>query len=216
MKNLSKWFTLIELLITMTIIMLISTISFSNYIYRSQLDSIRYWSKQITQLLTLARNQSIYWYYWTTDWNTTNKNIAIYFEKDKNTVSYYSIDLKYKWITPENISSKTFLWENENNSITKELLINDNNKIQEILLWNEVKITKIFTWENKENQNNLLILFPSIKWDSSFYIYDSNLDKFIKKDISNIFLELKYKNSTNPDLTKNIEYNNITNLINYK
>ena len=79
MKKLSKWFTLIELLITMTIIMLISTISFSNYIYRSQLDSVRYWSKQITQLLTLARNQSIYWYYWTENWNTTNKNIAIYF-----------------------------------------------------------------------------------------------------------------------------------------
>ena len=171
MKKLSKWFTLIEILITMTIIMLISTISFSNYIYRSQLDSIRYWSKQITQLLTLARNQSIYWYYWTTDWNTTNKNIAIYFKKDKNTVRKRIAFWQY------------FLWENLRILLWRNLILphafivfvpvllwSEPGKVleclDEVTLWRKCKIIcdiyNWFVWVSQQMSCFFYLLFTDI------------------------------------------------------
>ena len=121
-------------------------------------------------------------------------------------------DLKYKdfWGS-DNIA--TFLWESLENSLEINNLLKQENKIQEIDIWENLKINKLKVW-NYENEN-ILILFPSIKWNSKFYVYNDNMNRFELKNENQISIHLQYKTSTDPKLNKTIEFNNTTNLVNY-
>lgn len=155
-------------------------------------NQLSFWAKQVSQILSIAKNQSIYWYSKEENNKFSNKNIAIYFENN-------SEEVKYFWINNS--------WESFN-----ENLLNEENLIKKINIWKNIHTNNLkIDWNIK---NEIIILFPSIKWKTLFFTKSNNI--FTKINWEKIEISVKYKNSTNQVFTKQIEYNNITNLINYK
>lgn len=92
MKKTNFWFTLIELLISMTIFTIITMITYLNYSVYQNIAKVKIGLKEISQSIHDAKNMAINWY----DKNKINQSIWIFLDKENpNTISYYSFD--YNW-----------------------------------------------------------------------------------------------------------------------
>lgn len=82
----TQWFTLIELLISMTIFLILTTLTYANYAMYQNIAKVRLWLKEVSQSIHEARNMAINWY----DKNKINQSIWIFFDiNNKNNIKYY-------------------------------------------------------------------------------------------------------------------------------
>lgn len=143
--NNNWWFTLIELLIAITIFMILVVMSFVPYQYYSNIAKVKLASKEISQSISEARNTAINWY----DDSWTNQSIGIYFDASNNKVKLFSFNYS-SWITANMINNNDYLL-----------------KQRELPEW--VQIDNV-SWNDK-----VLLYFSSIYWVPKLYDENANL-----------------------------------------
>jgi len=177
MKNTkNKWFTLIELMITITIMVIMWTVIYVPYQHYQTKQKVRNSAKIISQTLYESRNLAINWI------NTSSWNLAIWlsFSWGNDYIELYS----YPNREEESFSSNSD-YINYNNT--------NNNLIKKINLEPYVEIT---------NTDKYLFIFDSINWKWNYY--KDTLPNTIIDD--NINLEIWFKWTTSWNLTKKINY----------
>lgn len=86
MKKNQKWFTLIELLIVITISFILMTLTFANYNYYQNVAKVKLGAKEVSQSISESRNAAIAW--WQKD--GINQKVGVYFEQWKSDILYYN------------------------------------------------------------------------------------------------------------------------------
>lgn len=171
MKNHNQvWFTLIELLIVITIMLIISLTVFAPYAHYMNKAKIKYTNKELSQVIYEAKNMAKNWsvsYSW-------NVSVGIYFEKDAYSLYSYKHDIANINITPENgqlirkymlqpwVQIDNFAWENKwiifFRSITWSGMILAGNSYS--VVWNnELLIDFSYKWSQNDSLKNSLQYF---------------------------------------------------------
>ena len=150
LNKINKWFTLVELMIVFTIIILLSISIYAPYNFYSNKAKLKVAKSEIAKTIYEARNMAIYWL---DDWSS-NKSVWVYFDKNnsKNSIKLYSYPYNYSW-TKNNFSSASV------------------KLIKEIKLQPWIQIDKIW-WKDKA-----LFYFQSISWTWTYY-YGNPLTEF--------------------------------------
>lgn len=183
-----KAFTLIELVIAISIIVILSVLSYAPYNYYSNKAKLKIVSKEVSQLLYEARNRAVNG----SVWSSWNVSIWVYFDTSVN------------W----NYKAKLLSFPHDI----------DNWDISYFESWNIklIKTLEFKNWiylSDIEGRDNILFFFDSITWDLKYYTW--NL--WVKNTISDDKLDLNfsYKHSSSPNLNKTITYISSTNIIDY-
>ena len=180
-------FTLIELLISMTIFFIIVIASYVPYNFYMNKVKVRNTIKEISQSLYEVRNMAINWI---SDVSNVSMWLYIDVENNPNLLQFYSYPYSFTW-----------------SQITNEL--NSNIKLvksYELIDWMDIKS---ITWESK-----FLFFFDSITWDwKYFYFNESWRHDFIWNEIEILF---SYKGATiGSPLSWELKYFTKTNIVDY-
>jgi prepilin-type N-terminal cleavage/methylation domain-containing protein len=184
-----KAFTLLELMITITIIVIIWGATYMNFAYSQNKMNLKLTAKDVSQALYNARNMAINWL----DSSSWNVSVWVYFDNsidNKNKISFFSY--------PYNIDiSSTDLLQTESKKLIKE-----------INFYNSIELN------NVEDKDKFLFLFEAITWSWSYYYWDSNPNKtpYTWDDID---IKISFKWAESSNLSKNIKYIIGTNIIDY-
>ncbi len=159
MKNTKKWFTLIELMISITIFMILTLFTYANYAFYQNIASVKLSLKEVSQSLATARNMATSWY----QQNNINQKVWVLFEKNSNILKFYSFNYN-SWV-----------------------IINDVNLIKTEYLQRNILINNISIWWT--DKQNIFIIYSSIYWTWWIYDTSSANpipinEKEIKFDIS--------------------------------
>lgn len=186
--NIKKAFTLIELMISITIIVILTMVSYAPYNYYQNKAKLKVTTREVSQLLYESRNMAINW----AIWNAWNISIWVYFdssitEKDKIKVFSYPHDIDHLDIT--------YLewWDVK---LLKTLIL------------------KKWIWiDSIESKDNLLFVFDAITGDLKYYNWIGWVRTIVNED--SIAINFSYKWSTSPNLARTINYFTNTNIIDY-
>lgn len=166
MKKTTSWFTLIELMISMTIFFILTLMSYANYAFYQNIAKVKLSLKEISQSLSRARNMASSWY----QKNNINQKIWVLFEKEKNIVKYYNFAYN-SWV-----------------------LLDDVNLLKQEYLQQNINIANIsLSWST--DVNKLLVVFSSIYWTWWFYKVDTTWITEIPENEINFTLSFKNANS---------------------
>jgi prepilin-type N-terminal cleavage/methylation domain-containing protein len=184
-----KAFTLIELMVTISIMVLVWWATYMNFAYNQNKMNLKLTAKDISQSLYNARNMAINWL----DSSSWNVSVWVYFDNsgdNKNKISFFS----YPYDLDIN---------------TADLLETPSKKlIKKIDFYKSIELNQV------ENKDKFLFLFQAITWSWSYYYRD---DTSWKQSFSgssiDINISLNWSDSTN--LTKDIKYITWTNIIDY-
>ena len=181
-----KGFTLIEMIIAITIVVIISIASYAPYNYYKNKAKLKNSASEISQILSYSRNMAINWMVWT-DWNVS---IWVFFDTaNKNEVNIYSY--------PHDINQDDISYlEND-----------DIKKIDTIYLDKWIEINDI------EGKSNILFFFDAISWNLKYYTWNAWVRSEVVD--SELQLHISYKWSSSPNLNKYISYFTSTNIIDY-
>ena len=180
MKIKNKWFTLIELIIVITIIWMMMTMAYAPYNYFQKKAQVKIVAKEISKTLSESRNMAIHWVNSITDWNLS---IWVYFDNtdwNNNKIKIFNYPYNY------------WTW-------TQIVVDNPDLLLKEIKIQPNVQIDKI-----NLDKNNALFLFEAVTWKWYYFSFDplqnvlSIIDDKIKIDFSYIW--------TDNSLEKYIEY----------
>lgn len=93
MKKNTSWFTLIELLITMSILMILTLMVYANYAMSQNIIKVKLGQKEIAQSISLAKNMAMNGY----EKDEKNQSIAVVFDTENgNQILYYTYDFDQK------------------------------------------------------------------------------------------------------------------------
>lgn len=187
-----NWFTLIELIIAMSIFFIIVVSTYAPYNYYSQKARLNIVTKEISQSLYNARNIAINW---SSD-NSWNTSIWIYLDTtpwNNTKIEYFSYPYSFSWSQIIPIE-----WWNIK-------------KIKTIKFSGPVEINTVW-WKD-----NLLFFFSSISWSWWYYYYNNNPIPNTRHvlNLENIIINVSYKWTSALWLTKEIIYNTNTNIVDY-
>lgn len=183
MKINKDWFTLIEMIIAITIFFIFVVWTYVNYAYYQNIAQVKLTLKDISQNLAIARNMSINWI----QSGGINQSVWVYFEKNGKNMKY-------------------FLY-----NYTGAILSISWNSYKEVEFKPNITITNIKAWI--QNLDNVLILFDSITWKTSFYNYFT--DSFIENDSNILEIDISFKNATNFPLKRTLKYFKNTSITDY-
>ena len=181
-------FTLIELLVSMTIFFVVVMVTYIPYNYYQNKAKLRQSTKEISQSLYEARNMAI-------NWTSSGSNLSVWLYFDSSDSSKNSLSfLSYPY---------SFTWSQITNNIWWQV-----NLIKTIELQPWIEINTV-NWEP-----NWLFFFEAINGKWKYYYWDSS---WIRNDIVSreIDLGFSYKNSSSPNLKKEIKYYTETNIVDY-
>lgn len=183
-----KAFTLIELMITITIIVILTMVSYAPYSYYQNKAKLKVTTREVSQLLYEARNMAVNW----AIWNNWNVSIWVYFDTniyENNKIKVFSY--------PHNINNLDITYiEWWNVKLLKTLILKK---------WVQV--------DNIWGKTNLLFVFDSITWDLKYYNWLQWLRTAVNEDI--IDINFSFKGSSSENLNKTIKYFTSTNIIDY-
>lgn len=186
--NIKKWFTLIELMVSITIIAILSIMSYSPYSYYQNKASLKITAREVSQLLYESRNMAVNW----AIWNQWNVSIWVYFDTSSilnNQIKVFSF--------PHDMDKLNIL----------------NTEWWNIRLIKTLTLKKWILIEKIEDKWNLLFFFDSITWNLSYYNWVWWTRNNVTDDIVSINFSFKW--STSPNLNKTINYYTNTNIIDY-
>ncbi|MDD2871214.1 MAG: prepilin-type N-terminal cleavage/methylation domain-containing protein [Candidatus Gracilibacteria bacterium] len=186
--NRKKGFTLIELMISITIMAVLTMISYAPYSYYQNKASLKVTAREVSQILSEARNMAING----AVGNEGNVSIGVYFDT----------------IDTSNNMVKVFSFPHDIDKLNISYLEGGSTK-----LIKTVNLTKGIIIDDIDGKQNLLFLFDSITGNITYYTWvGSNREDLVK---DNITINFSYKGSTSPNLNKTINYYTKTNIIDY-
>lgn len=201
----NKAFTLIELMIVISIISLLLLFSYAPYNFYQSKAKVRIASREVAQSLYEAKNMAISW---VTVWNDTdkkNKIVAIYMtnKNDKNNqINYYFDDFwdyqNKEWKLNEDLNISKIL-KSENLQKTKKLQ-------------NSVLFKNFEFWNNNE-YSEISIIYAASSWNIKIFWKENNSWKEIDDD--KIWINISFKNTDSDLLNKKITYYIKTNIVDY-
>lgn len=177
-KNTTAWFTILEMLIAITIFTLITIYTFSTYIHYNKKAILHDWIKEVSQSLYEARNYAINWL----NDNSKNKSVWLFFDASINQLKYYSYDYTLSW---------------------SEIKIDDT--IPWISLFKTKTLNSDFYIEDILGENNTMFLFNSISWDWEYFYYDQ-FNNRVPFSSNKIDVNVSYKHATSSLLNRTISY----------
>jgi prepilin-type N-terminal cleavage/methylation domain-containing protein len=184
-----KAFTLIELMVSISILTILTMASYAPYSYFQNKSKLKIATREISQVLYEWRNMAVNW----SVQDSWNVSIWVYFDSrdtEKNKVKIFSY--------PHDIG---ILDINRVEWWSIKLL-------KTLVLKNGVEIDNI-GW-----RDNLLFFYDSITWNLTYYNWGGWLRNTVSgEDI--ISINISYKNSTSENLKRNIKYFTSTNIIDY-
>lgn len=193
MYKANKAFTLIELIVSISIIITISIMTYLPYSHYQNKAKLKISSREISQSFYEAKNMAVSWIK-DISWN---KSIWIYITNkspEDNKITFFS----YPHDINESLIDRIPAWTTK---ILKENPLQDGIKIDGI------KIDDL-NW-----YDNLLFYYDSINWKSKIFTFNSSWKTEIVDD--KITIIFSYKNSTSDSLKKKITYYKKTNIIDY-
>lgn len=194
LKN--KAFTLIELLIVISIMMIVLIFSYSPYNMYQNKARLKLATREVAQSLYEARNMAVSWVQTKDDkWEFKNKSVWILLSsedwKNENVYYYfYNHDLTYDSLVFPHFEAE---------------------KIKNIQDW--VYIVWFSSWEKEFK--NILLFYKSVKWEVKVIWFD---DSWNKTEITSDTVKIKFsfKKSNLDFLKKEITYYLKTNIVDYK
>lgn len=190
----NTWFTLIELMVVITIFSILLISSYVPYAYIQNKTFLKIWAKDVSQSIYQARNLAINGFEGEASIKT-NSSIWVYFDASRpNVIEYFSY--------PYNIDEWLIIPQSGT----------DIKKIKEIVLPKWVQIDGV-SWKSK-----FLFFFNAITWKWDYYYWapwstiKSKIDITIQKDV---LIDISFKWSTSPNLQKHITYYTPTHIIDY-
>lgn len=188
MKKTASWFTLIELMIAITIFLILVMMTYANYTFYQNIAKVKLSLKEISQSLSRARNMASSWY----QKDNINQKIWVLFEKEKNIIKYYNF--------------------NYNSWVILDYLKDDVNLLKQEYLQQNIKISNIsLSWSN--DLEKVLVVFSSIYWTWWFYKVDTTwITEMTEKEIN---FTISFKNANSFPLKRWLDYNKITNISDY-
>jgi len=115
MKFNKNWFTLIELIIAMTIFFIIVTMTYANYAYYQNIARVKLSLKEISQSINQTKNMALNWY----DKAWINQSIWVFFQTGSNIIKFYRFNHGSWIIKPDD----TYLIKEE--KLQEHVIIND-------------------------------------------------------------------------------------------
>jgi type II secretory pathway pseudopilin PulG len=184
-----KAFTLIELIVTITIMVLVWWAAYMNFAYSQNKMNLKLTAKDISQALYNARNMAINWL----DSSSWNVSVWVYFDnsdENKSNISFYSYpyDLDIDSTDLLNTDSKKFI--------------------------KKIDFYKFINLNWVENKDKFLFLFQAISWSGYYYYRDSTPWKKSFNE-SNIDIKISINQSEASNSIKEIKYITWTNIIDY-
>jgi len=186
-KNNKSWFSLIEILIAITIFLIITIYTFGTYVHYQKKAILNDWIKEISQSLYEARNLAINWL----NDDSKNKSIWLYFDKNINQLKYYSYDYTLSWSQIK--TDVTIPWI----SLLKTKTLNSD-----------------FYIENISWKTNWMFFFHSISWKWEYFYFDS-FNNRVSFWINKIDINVSYKHSISTLMNKTISYYTDTYITDY-
>ena len=184
-----KAFTLIELIITITIVAILTMLSYAPYNYYQNKSKLKITTREISQLLYESRNIAVNWAIW------SSKNISVWVYIDTSLSSNNEIKVfSYPYDILEWNITNTELWDVK---LLNKLILREGIQIDDID-WN----------------NNFLFMFNAIDWKLKYYKWNW-LTKTLLPDDDKISISFSYKWSTSLALKRTINYFTNTNIIDY-
>ncbi|MDP2090088.1 MAG: prepilin-type N-terminal cleavage/methylation domain-containing protein [Candidatus Gracilibacteria bacterium] len=183
-----KGFTLIELMISITIIGILSVITYSPYSYYQNKASLKVTAREVSQLLYESRNMAI------NGAIANNGNVAIGVYFDTSEIANTQIKV---FSFPHNIDKL---------NIT-------NTQGGDIRLIKTLKLQKGILIDKIEDKQNILFFFDSITGKLSYYNWHMLTRQNFEDDI--VSINFSFKGSSSPNLNKTINYYTNTNIIDY-
>ncbi len=173
-----KWFTLIELMIVVTIVWIMMMMVYAPYNYYKKKAQVKIAAKNIEKVLYIARNNAIYW----ANSSSWNLSVWVYFEKWKNELKVFNYPFNY-WTWAE-----ITLW----NNLLKE----------EINIWKDIELWQI-EWQAK-----VLFLFSAINGKENIFDLSSWSKTILTDSWSDniINIDFSYKWATLGPLSKTLKY----------
>lgn len=182
-----KAFTLIELIISITIFFILVMMTYLPYNFFMNKQKVRNTTKEISQSLYEARNMAINWLS-----NDSNKSVWIYFDNTKeNLIQFFSYP-------------HTFTWSDIKNQLTTDIELIKSYKLIE---WMWIK--------NINGKDNWLFFFDAITWKWKYYTFNNMWIKedFTWNEIE---INFSYKNASIwSSLSWKIKYFINTNIVDY-
>lgn len=186
--NNNKWFTLIELMVTITIVGILSVMTYSPYSYFQNKASLKTTAREVSQLLYESRNMAINW----AIANNWNVSIWVYFDINSSI----------------NNQIKVFSYPHD---MDKMNIINS--EWWDIRLIKTLSLKKWILMDKIEDKQNVLFFFDSITWKLSYYNWKSWVRNTFDDNI--ISINFSFNWSSSPNLNKTINYYTNTNIIDY-
>lgn len=184
----NKAFTLIELMISITILVILTIWTYVPYNYYENKAKLKVSARNISQLLYETKNMAENWIV------SSDSNVSVWVFFDTNILNNNKIKV---FSYPYDI---------------------ENNKISYIEWWSIklIKTLQLKKWmqiDDLEWKNNLLVVFDSITWKINYYNWEWGVRKKIEDDILSI--NISYKGSSSDNLKKTINYFTKTNITDY-
>ncbi len=88
MKTTNAWFTLVELIVVLTIIFIMVTMTFANYNHYQNIAKVKFAAKEVSLSISESRNTAIAWY----QKENINQKIWVYFASGSSIIEYFSVD----------------------------------------------------------------------------------------------------------------------------
>ena len=181
-------FTLIELMVAITIVVILTMSIYAPYSYYQNKAKLKVTAREISQLLYDTRNMAVNW----SIWELWNVSIWVYFDTNilnKSKIKVFSY--------PHDIDNSNFTYI----------------EWWDVKLINTLILKQGIQIESIGNNDNLLFLFDSISWDIKYYNWLSWSRNTVESD--EIPIHFSYKWSTSENLNKIINYFTKTNIIDY-
>ena len=183
-----KAFTLIELIVAMSIVGTLMMMTYLPYNHYQNKAKLKLSTREISQSFYEAKNMAVSWIR-DLDWNTSVWLYMTTNEPDNWNIVFFSYPHDIDELSINNIES----WSIK--------------KIKEKQLQDWIKINNLEWYEN------LLFFYNSINWDSKIYTFWTSWKTEIIDD--EISIVVSYKNSTSESLKKELIYFKNTNIIDY-
>lgn len=194
MKKSQKWFTLLELMLSVWLIFAIVVSAFIPYSFKQSKARVKITTKILTETITEARNLAVNGLDYNFDTSTPERNntsVWVLLEKGNDN------------------PLKIFLYKPESTNVKGEEVTNEVALYKEKLIQKDTGLSTInANWE----KDNLLIYFEAITGEVKIYDKDGT-------ELTDAWNEIKfnisYKASTETSLNKDITYFPLTNVIDY-
>lgn len=204
-----KWFTLIELIISITIFLILVVSSYMPYAYYQNKAKLKIATKEISQWIYEARKLSINGYMINTGSTSTwvvNASIWIYLDSENNNemrIFSFPYSMTGSDINIADIEDITEVWGKKNNI---EL-------VKQILFPRWIQISDLSS--DSDDYQNIIIIYEAISW-SWIYLYDNWSALAPLSDNNSIDIWISYgDNDKDSSMYKTINYYKNTHIVNY-